>query len=76
MNVWVLIYTANYSEYLVGIFSSKEKAIDCLKARTSQIPEFESVGHLYWEPENDDGFYTLINIFTDYEYNNIRLYSE
>lgn len=89
MKVWMLVYNHNYSETLLGIFSTKEKALDFLEERCGMKPKFEEdtdywcpIDDALWEQiwagtmaEPDCGIYRLIDIETDAPLN-ITLYAE
>lgn len=54
MTVWTLTYAINHSEFLLGVFSSKQKAIDRVTAFCWQTPYFEDENdnnETYWNPK-------------------------
>ena len=52
MTVWMLVYDHDYSKTLLGIFSTKEKALDFLEERCGTKPKFEEDTN-YWCPIDD-----------------------
>lgn len=80
MKVWILTHTKDYSETLLGVFSSKEKAVEQVTAFCKQEPDFEN--ETCWSPEFDEndeydnpGFYMLFAVNVDTP-TGVRLYVE
>lgn len=82
MKVWIVLVTKDYSEILLGVFSTKQKAVDRVTDFCGQTPDFEN--DIYWSPEFDEdddnssnvGFYSLLEIDVDSTQSYVRLYAE
>ena len=88
MKVWIVLITKDYPKVmcyqcliLLGVFSTKQKAIDRITSFCGQTPNFEN--DIYWSPEFDegdddrsDGYYTLLEIDVDSTQSYVRLYAE
>lgn len=52
MEVWMVTYAHDYSKALLGIFSTKEKALDYIENRCGMKPKLEDGGR--WSPITEE----------------------